>query len=353
MTSVKHNKISGKAASNQLSSSDNLLPDGKLPKEDLLTVDGPGLPVDVKPLSRLQLLVTRSQIFNFFKKTVYLLAKRPFKLLSRIPDSTAIMSIVLQVTTQNSKTERGAVTILAEYYTLLGRKIAVCTGEHTHTLFADPTENIVDQPCYFTPPKGSFWVRLTMQRNTIERRIAVKGSLRPRICKMRTQITLQDALVSRDDQQLRLLLDAAFASSDRIRARQLLSRLLFLQRKPQDQQTLNVIMDIDELLTSPCLGQDINQENAGVVFNYTKPLLPPYDGSYPLSKWLMAEAQQLDSASVGHTVSVSDGVDLSLRVMAVANANATFSSDVDAMKITDIPWVTADEVRAYTGQLKT
>ncbi|WP_262694548.1 hypothetical protein [Kordiimonas aquimaris] len=342
-----------KTANSQLPTEDSVIPAHSLDKEELLASDDLGLSSDVKSLPRVKLLLARLQVFDFFRKTTLLLTKRPFKLMTRAPDEAAVLSISLQVITQHSYSERGAVTVSAQYYTLFGRELIADSNDHTHNLFADPADNTVDQPCYFISPKGAFWIRLTMSRNTTERRIAVHGSLRPKPYRAEPVIPFEEALVSRDDVQLRLQLDAAFAFSDRVKAKQLLARLIFLWRKPEDEQTLKIITDIDELILRPCSAHNIKLQKTDMAFDYAQLMLPPYGGCYPLSKWLMVEAQRLNAALTADTLNVPDGPYFSLRLMAAAFAGAVLAHEIDAEKVTDIPWGTADEVRAYTGYFKT
>lgn len=352
MTKATNNSSLNKTTHTQSPEGDNALSAQVLPKDELLASGDLGLPSDIGPLPRGKLIAARFQVFDFFKKATVLLAKRPFKLISRIPSGAKMLSISLRITTQHSRPERGAVSVSAKYYTLFGRKIIDVCPALTHRLFADSTDNIINQPCYFSPPKEAYWVKLTMQRNTAERRIAVFGSLRPRPHKPETDIVLHEALASRDDMQLRFLLDNAVVNSDRVQARQLLARLIFLRRKPEDQQMLKVISDVDELLLSPPPGCDVKQQKAESVFDYKQLFLPPYDGTYPLSKWLLAEAQRLRAACEGHSVHVPEGPELSLRLMAATSANMKLSSGIDTKNVAGVPWVKMDEVLAYTGNFK-
>lgn len=301
--------------------------------------------MQAKPLSRAKLLLARFSIFDFFKNKPYLLAKRPFSVVSLLNSGAKELRCQLKIETTAFHTERGAVIASAKFYNWYGREISHnALSADTHELFADPIGDAVLQPCYYAVPPGARWAKVFLERTVPERRISVHGRLRLR--KFNNEmLSFDDVIKSRDCMQLRQHLDRACMAFDRGYALSILGRLVFLKRSPADIQSMKVISDIEQTLTSLSSRNATPSAQPGSdTYEYTETFTQPWDGHYPLSKWLMREVTYLRSNAGHSALHLSNGPNVLLRAMAAALSGNVISSIPTQESAVSINWVKVDEV---------
>lgn len=304
-----------------------------------------------RPVSSLVLALLRLRVLNILGQRKYVLPRRTVSLTSYVNDGIREIFVDFSVVTTHHRTERSAVTLSAEFYSFFGRKIQCGKGYTTYGLFADPLTSIQRQPVYFQVPKGSFWLVLSLRRQTKSRRIGVSGNLRPKQAKGQIDLTLEQALVSRDRRALEHYYDIAYRLKNRETAKKLLSRMIYLQRRGEDIKRLAGLIDVEQLLTVIKLDSGEAASNRlQEPFNYAEVTTKPFQGSMPLSKWLKSEAIGLKDVCGSTCVRLAEGSDYGLRLLAARFAGKNivgFNSEVDLGL--DIPWLKEDEILSFAA----
>ncbi len=303
-------------------------------------------------VSRLALAMCRLCSLNFARAGKYILPRRAISLLSLAGKPGKTTMIELTVYTTGKQSERRAVDVMVRYFGFLGHEICG-NGGSRFSLFADPLDDSDAQGLYSNPPVGAFWTLVTIQRQADTRRIGIFGSLCPKPVVSKQPLALDAALVSRDRRALEHHLSQASESNDRKTAMQLLSRMIFLERRADDIRAMRFIADIDQVMTD--FAGEANAAGGALMEHcFTSLSTAPFDNSVLLSKWLASEAISLRAAvnrqACGDdaVVSVPPGPNRGLRALtAVFAGYLIFSdgeqSDIDA-EPEQIPWVKPKEL---------
>lgn len=309
------------------------------------------------PISRMVLMLARLRVVDAFRIGKRILPRRPICLVSLVVGRSRPVGIELTVVTTRPEVERAAVKITVRYFTLLGSEIAQPEEDKEFILFADPLEQTQAQCFLCPPPAGARWCVVKIARQTDERRIGVHGSLRPKIRNMEEVPPLNEALKGRQRHWLAHHLVEAEKARDRQTAMQLLSRMIFLERRASDMRNLRLVSDINQVISDfseqgkvPVLAKGQNE------LTYQKLLTTAFDNSLPLSKWLASEAIILkNTIGAPHAetakVSIPVGENLALRVLAAYQAG--FAAVVETSqgqlldKLGDIPWVKDEELLSF------
>lgn len=309
------------------------------------------------PISRVVLMLAGLRVVDAFRFGKRILPRRPISLVSLVIGRSRPVGIELTVATTRPEVERAAVKITVRYFTLFGAEIAQPKEDKEFTLFADPMEQTQAQ-CFLCPsPVGAHWRVVEIARQTDERRIGVQGSLRPKTRNMDQVPSLDEALKGRQRHWLLHHLREAEKARDRQTAIQLLSRLIFLERRASDMRKLRLVSDINQVITDfseqgkvPISASERNELTYGKLFTTA------FDNSLPLSKWLASEAIILkNTIGAPHAetakVLIPQGENLALRVLAAYQAG--YAAVVETSqgqlpdKLGDISWVKHEELLSF------
>ncbi len=296
-------------------------------------------------LPQFVLMLARTGIVDPFARRKAILPRRPLTILAIRPAAQDRVVYTLRVATGKPYAERSAATLSVTYRTFWGRKIRWSEDAARHAFFADPIDEVTEQPAYFDVPQGAFWVVSTIQRHTDTRRIGVSGSLKPLACAALPQVTWEQALLSRDRLLLESALSKAQATCDRTAARQILARLLFLLQRRADRALLRHISDIDAVFKTVPTGNAVQSDTAG--FTYDALLTTPFKNSMMLSRWLKSEAIALEAATDADTILLTAGPHLGLRLMAARYAEKAVQFDGDTQyDANGLDWITVADFEA-------
>lgn len=308
------------------------------------------------PISRLALLLSRTRLVDPARSSRRILPRRPLSLLSFVFSKNPMVGIELAVATTKPKAERAAVIITVRYFSLFGTEITQPREKREFRFFADPIDQTEAQ-CFFCPPPArARWSMVTVMRQSKERRIGVHGSVKPRVLAKSVTPRLEDALAGRQRYSLKHHLAEAEKNRDRGTAMRLLSRMIFLEQRPDDQRKLRLIADIDQVI-SDLAGMD-KPSFAGQAADggaYPTLFTAAFDNSLPLSKWLASEAislkREFGIPQKGVAIIIADGENLALRVLAAGYAGygvAISANGVGALiEPGDIPWVKKEELLSF------
>ncbi len=307
-------------------------------------------------ISRIALLLCRLRLLDIARTHKRILTRRPLSLVSFVGGLQKTTVIELTVNTTNPETERRAATAGVRYFTIFGRQLVTTPEGCQFNLFADPIGTRDPQRLYSDPPAHAFWSVVTIQRQTEERRIGIEGSLRPRPLKQAEPLAFEAALISRDRRSLEYHVQRAQDNRNRSAARQLLSRMIFLARRPDDIRHLRFIADTDHVMADLAVNANVRIGTAAEKFAYSGLLTMPFDNRVPLSKWLASEGISLNAEVSKQGTGVSEvvitpGVHWGLRVLAAAYAGyPVFVEDIrdDAGGGQEkIPWIKHQELLSF------
>ena len=307
-------------------------------------------------VSRAVLTVCRMRVSDFARGRKWILPHRAISLLSFACNQKGPTIIELTVNTVLGQTERGAVQVMVRYFSFFGREIVDTSGGGRFSLFADPLGTNDSQRLYSNTPANAFWVLVTIQRQTRERRIGIFGSLRPRPLKDAAPLGLDDALNSRGRRSLEYHLACARDARDRKTAMQLLSRMIFLERRPSDIQNLRFVADIEQVMADLAGKASVSARAAPQSYCYDSLLTVSFDNNLPFSKWLASEAISLRTAAgaLGEAVTVlaiPPGPHRGLRALTAAYAGYSISVDSEQSNSSvapeQIPWIRHEELLSF------
>jgi len=309
------------------------------------------------PISRAVLLLARMRVVDVFRFGKRILPRRPVCLLSLVVGKSRSIGIDFTVATTRPEVERAAVQITVRHFTLFGSEIAQPQEDREFALFADPLGQVQAQCFLCPPPTGARWRVVELARQADERRIGVLGSMRPKTRELSPVPPLNEALKGRQRYWLEYYLGEAEKARDRQTATQLLSRMIFLERRATDMRSLRLISDINQVIL------DFSKQEKVAVsakmqneLTYQKLLTTAFDNSLPLSKWLLSEAITLKNIfGAPHAemakVSIPAGENLALRLLAAYQAG--YAPVVETIqgqmpdKPGDIPWVKNEELLSF------
>lgn len=313
-------------------------------------------------VSRLALMLARLRVIDVAKARPRIMPLRAVSKLSFVWGKSQSTGFRLAVTTTNSETERAAVKIIVRYFTVFGSEIMQPDENREFDLFADPVSQTEVQ-CFLCPqPVGACWAVVEMVRQTDERRIGIHGSLRPVAMPTNNPMPLNEALVGRQRFPLEHHLAEAEKIKDRHTAMQVLSRMIFLQRRASDLRQLRLIADIDQVF------EDLSTRNAPVISKqidvskktaekppYAKLYTTPFTNSLPLSKWLASEAiglkRDFGAPSTASEIFISDGDNQALRSLTASYAGYAITIEHGGEEVRaetgTLPWVKNEELLSF------
>ncbi len=302
-----------------------------------------------KKISRAALCLCRLRLLDFARVQKCILTRRPLSLLSCAGKRQGTEVMELTVNTTNCVPERRAVTVVVRYFTFFGREIERSMESRRFSLFADPAGTENPQRLYIDLPTCAFWRLVTLERQTEEQRIGIKGSLRPKPLKQDEPMGFEAALVSRDRRSLEHHLQRAEDSQNRGAAMQLLSRMIFLERRLGDISNLRFIADIDQVMADLAAKATVGSGSSSQRFTYSDLLTTRFDNSVPLSKWLASEGISLNAEINKQNNSVSEvmitpGEHWGQRIIAAINAGYSVFLKETYKDSEKIPWIKHQEL---------
>ncbi len=307
-------------------------------------------------ISRVALLLCRLRLLDFALTQKRVLTRRSLSLLSFVGRSQHATVIELTVNTSSPTTERNSVKVVVRYFTIFGREIENSPANRQFKLFADPIGTVAPQRLYVDPPTRAFWSLVTVQRQTEDRRIGMVGSLRLRPLKQDEPLAFAATLSSRDRRSLEFHVKQAQGDQNRTAAMQLLGRMIFLERRPDDLMNLRFVADIDQVMADLAAKSIVRSGTAAQGFVYPNLLTTSFDNSVPLSKWLASEGISLKAEVSKQNNGISEvvitpGMHWGLRVLAAAHAGYLVyvgdERDDAGSKQEQIPWIKHQELLSF------
>ena len=303
-------------------------------------------------VSRAALLLCRMRLLDFAKVQKRILTQRPLSLLSLVGKPSQTEVIELTVNTTSPSTERRAAKVVVRYFTIFGREIDGLPERRRFNLFADPVGTAAPQRLYTEVPVRAFWRLVSIHRQTESQRIGMRGSLRPRPLMLDEPLAFAAALESRDRRSLEFHLLQAQGNQGRENAMQLLSWMIFLERRPDDIRSLRFIADIDQVISDLAAKAIVRQGTADQGFVYSNLLTTPFDNSVPLSKWLASEGISLNAEIKKQSNDVSElvitpGEHWGQRIMAAINSGYSVFLEEVQDDSEQIPWIKHQEILSF------
>ncbi len=243
----------------------------------------------------------------------------------------------LEIVTSRSEAVRAAVHVYWVFLDAFGRQIKRPQIECNQTLFADPVEYAAPQRLWIKKPEKAVFAVMAFSRIVKGKDIGLSAKLRLKKGKDDIADEAAHLLLSRDRLTLERALDFSIFSHNHQTTKHILSRMVYLWRKPTDRRELELFEDA-RTLAETRFGMDNIPEMAvksGVIFEYSQLFGGDLDETIPLSKQLNFELQLLISRMKTAKVSdiiVSKGSNYLLRLIiahsAVKNSPINITADV-------------------------
>ncbi len=180
------------------------------------------------------------KLFAWAKPHKFMLSLKPYtRVLSVIGMNTFYLD--MEVVTTEPNPERGVVTVRWEFLSMSGSAIINEGKPSSFPLFADPIGFQTKQRVYFEKPKGAAFVKVSMTREIHIPRLGMETNFRLRRAPQNQGGNDEDIQTCRSKETLEASLEIAMNEFSFEKAREILVRMKYLWRRPQDHLALEVL----------------------------------------------------------------------------------------------------------------